>query len=332
MGHKVFVLSDSTTAYVKRFQIYTGASAAVEEHTSSEDQGATGRVVLGLVSGLEQHHPQLYVDNYYTSPKLFVELYNRGVGACGTAHYNRKHFPRDLVVPRSQEKGHYDYRASGPLLACCWVDSRPIYFLTTIYVARSSARLIPQVRRTDSDGNRVWVICPPLMPDYQMYMGGVDRGDQLIACYNLGRLSKKWWKRVFAYVLDTSILNAYILWKHARKDWSSSQMKRKGSFLSFKLELAEQLIGDYRKRASTGRPRTAVRETRLDTTLDHCPEYNDKTLECVVCNAVRQRRKLSRSQYRHETHFSCSLCNVRLCICKSRNCWKKYYHERNYTT
>ena len=106
-------------------------------------------------------------------------------------------------------------------------------------------------------------------------------------------------------------------------------MKKKGSFLPFRLDLAEQLIGNYHRK---GRPRTATREVRLDTTLDHCPEFNDKTLECVVCNAVRSKRNVGRSEYRHETHFSCSLCNVHLCICKSRNCWKKYHHQHDFTT
>ena len=109
-------------------------------------------------------------------------------------------------------------------------------------------------------------------------------------------------------------------------------MKRNGSYLRFKLELAEQLIGDYRKRAYKGRPRTTARETRLDTTLNHCPEYSEKLLECVVCNAVRQSKNLTRSQYRHETHLMCSLCGVHLCVAKGRNCWKKYHHEHDYTS
>ena len=330
-GIKVFVLSDATTGYVRRFQIYTGSASAIDEHTSADDLGATSRVVFGLLNGLEQYHPRLYVDNFYTSPKLFLRLYNKGVGACGTARYTRKYYPRDLVVPKSKEKGHYDYRASGPLLACCWVDSRPIYFLTTIHVAVASSS-VPKVKRTAPEGVRIWVVCPPLMPDYQRYMRGTDMGDQLLACYNLGRRSKKWWKRVFAYILDTSILNAYQLWKSPREHWSHRKMKHEGSFLRFKLELAEQLIGDYHGRANRGRPRTAARDVRLDTTLDHCPEFNDKKLECVVCNAVRCKRNVSRSEYRHETHFSCSLCNVHLCISKDRNCWKKYHHEHVYST
>ena len=54
--------------YVKRFQIYTGAGTAVEEHTTADDSGATARLVVGLVNGLEQNYPRLFVNNYFTSP------------------------------------------------------------------------------------------------------------------------------------------------------------------------------------------------------------------------------------------------------------------------
>ena len=91
----------------------------------------------------------------------------------------------------------YDYRSNGPLLAAVWFDRRFIYFLSTMHSAESSTPVT--VKRTNQDGSRNDVPCPPLLPDYQQYMRGVDRGDQLIGCYNVGRRSKKWWKRVFAH-------------------------------------------------------------------------------------------------------------------------------------
>jgi len=52
---------------------------------------------------------------------------------------------------------------------------------------------------------------PPLLPDYQQYMRGINRGDQLVGFYNVGRRSRKWWKRYFLYLLGCSLLNAYVL-------------------------------------------------------------------------------------------------------------------------
>ena len=46
-------------------------------------------------------------------------------------------------------------------------------------------------------------------------MRGIDRGDQLVALFNAGRRSRKWWKKVFYYILEVAILDAYILEGHS---------------------------------------------------------------------------------------------------------------------
>ena len=68
-----------------------------------------------------------------------------------------------------------------------------------------------RVKRCDTDGSCIFVQCPPLLPDYQAYMRGVDRGDQRRKYYNIGRRSKKWWKRLFGYSIEVSLLNVFVL-------------------------------------------------------------------------------------------------------------------------
>ena len=68
-------------------------------------------------------------------------------------------------------------------------------------------------------------------------MRGIDRGDQLMDYYNVGRRSKKWWKRVFAYLLEVSVLNAYILHK------PSNAGGKEQDYLNFHLGLAVELVG-----------------------------------------------------------------------------------------
>ena len=85
----------------------------------------------------------------------------------------------------------------------------PIYFITTMHRAETTEPCT--IRRRNQDGSRLDVPCPPLLPDYQQYMRGVDRGDQLVGFYNVGRRSRKWWKRCFSYLLECSLLNAYVL-------------------------------------------------------------------------------------------------------------------------
>ena len=81
-GIKVLVLADATNGYIRTFQIYTGK--ALED--AIVVLGLCTKVVLDLISGLEGSGLHLYTDNYYTSPSLYLHLYNCGINAYGTAH------------------------------------------------------------------------------------------------------------------------------------------------------------------------------------------------------------------------------------------------------
>ena len=85
---------------------------------------------------------------------------------------------------RGKERGWYDYLCSPPLLACVWKDKKLINFLSTMHNATGPASVL---RTVVSEGQvtREEVSCPLLL-DYQAYMRGVDRGDQLIGYY-IGR-------------------------------------------------------------------------------------------------------------------------------------------------
>ena len=177
--------------------------------------------------------------------------------------------------------GYYDYRSNGPLLATVWKDKRIVHFLSTIRVARCSVPVT--VKRREKYGSQKNVECLPLLPDYQKFMRGVDRGDQLMGYYNVGRRSKKWWKRVFSYLIEVSVLNAYVL--HTFSNGVQTE------FLHFRLELAIQLVGTFRKSSPLGgRPRSMEHQLllRLDSTKWHLPEVASHRRQCVVCCKVRE--------------------------------------------
>ena len=54
------------------------------------------RVVKDLLDGYQGLGHHLYVDNFYTSPKLFKDLLETGTLACGTVQSNRRGFPPEL--------------------------------------------------------------------------------------------------------------------------------------------------------------------------------------------------------------------------------------------
>ena len=106
--------------------------------------------MLELVKGIESVQHKLYMDNYYTSPHLFLILYDKNIGACGTMRTNRKYYPKDLTIsPSSVERGNSDHRCSPPLVAWVWKDRRIIKFLSYMHDATGPAT-VP--RTTVSEG------------------------------------------------------------------------------------------------------------------------------------------------------------------------------------
>ena len=90
---KLWVLADSQNGYVPAFDVYTGASDTVEH-------GLAYSVVMNLIDPYLDLGYRLYIDNYYTSPRLFADLYKRKTLACGTVRTNRRGLPSKQVGSR----------------------------------------------------------------------------------------------------------------------------------------------------------------------------------------------------------------------------------------
>ena len=80
-GVKFFILCDCKTKYILDFIVYTGADTDIEK---INNLGISGSIVMTLMKPYLGQGHILYVDNWYTSPQLFVELYNQNTGAVGT--------------------------------------------------------------------------------------------------------------------------------------------------------------------------------------------------------------------------------------------------------
>ena len=94
----MFVLCDATNGYIYRMQIYTGKNME-----SNLDVGLCSRVVLELMDVLEGH--EVYTNNYYTSPRLYMALYEDQNNACGTARTNRTGFPKSIIRRTREDRG-----------------------------------------------------------------------------------------------------------------------------------------------------------------------------------------------------------------------------------
>lgn len=84
-GMKGYMLCDSDNGYCLKFQLYTGKSSV-----RPSENGATYDLVMKLTRGYYGKGHILYCDNYYSSPRLFLDLWGLGMAATGTVRSNRK--------------------------------------------------------------------------------------------------------------------------------------------------------------------------------------------------------------------------------------------------
>ena len=98
-GIKVFVNSESKAGYVLTFQIYTG------KVTFAAPESVGHRVVLDLLGPYLGKGHWLFIDNYYTSPELLLDLLAKNTYVTGTVCQNRVNFPEVL---KSENKKNLD--------------------------------------------------------------------------------------------------------------------------------------------------------------------------------------------------------------------------------
>ena len=200
-GIKLWVCAESKTGYIYDFEVYTGQG-------DKSEHGLAYRVVMSMVNDFLESGRVVYVDNFYTSPALFEDLYHQGMYASGTCRTNRKHFPGYKLDEKVKNKGDAAFLYHGALTAGKWHDKRDVYFMSTFF--RGS---MENITRHSQQGTTETVSKPKIICDYNENMSGMDIADQLMVYYACGRRTLKWYKRVFWRLVEHVLVNAYIMFR-----------------------------------------------------------------------------------------------------------------------
>lgn len=168
-GLKAWVLADASNGYVWNWKLYTG-----KEEGSPSSLGLAHRVVLDLLDDnrLKNRGYQVYMDNFYSSPSLFRDLREQGFEACGTLRANRVGIPEDIRSAKLK-KGESLFSQDDTILFMKWRDKRDVLMLSTFH----DDTFIEKRRRTRHAEEGVEVIQKPkVVEEYNLHMGGVDKG------------------------------------------------------------------------------------------------------------------------------------------------------------
>lgn len=180
-------------------------------------------------------------------------------------------------------------------------------------------------------------------------MNGVDCADQLRCYYNTQRVHVKSWKPLWHFLLDSTIVNSYLL-HHCVPKQSNNQPRNHYSQREFRVKLASQLF-EFSERLC-GRPSSAKipLATRVHAAAprDHgyLEHIGDGVKACVPCllagrkasklakirkpllelsaNSVRPRGldKGKRRERAPRGLLGCRLCGIY--ICNHMGCWKEH--------
>jgi hypothetical protein len=246
-GIKVWCLCCSVTKFILNWEVYVGAENEKIQNLPVHACGSGAGVVTRLTEGWEGKWHTIVMDNFFTSPMLFENLFNRQFYAIGIARQGRIGFPSSLDLPEKGTRGALEVRVhrERKMAAIHWQDTKGVHFLSTHSDPVQRGGLV--VDRT-SAGRKVKVPTSPIQVAYACNMRGVDTQDQVRAQYTTQMSTKKWWHRLFFFCLDASFTNAYLMYKNMCIVVDKKPMDH----YTFLLEVCHDLMGiplpsDYAK-------------------------------------------------------------------------------------
>lgn len=311
-GYKLWVLADPGTGYTVRFSVYTGKRDQPGPHGLAFD------VVCQLCAEYLDQGYRIFMDNVYTSTRLFSHLIDRRTLACGTTRKDRRGFPGELKDTRWEKKarrGDVRWLRDSGILYLQWKDRRVVNMMSTIHTANMTVT----AKRREKRGNtwaQISVPKPLLIHDYNAGMLGVDKSDQMIGYYNVLMRSVRWWKTLFFHCIDIACVNSFILFQAHRASRSEiPELERKAEYdhLAFREELVRQIFNlDGAKPARTPPPPSTKR------TL-HKPEKAKRRRSCKLC--------YDRNKVELKTNCFCRTCDVHLCFTTTRNCFLQWHES-----
>ncbi|XP_033971680.1 piggyBac transposable element-derived protein 4-like [Trematomus bernacchii] len=305
-GYKLFVLADSSMAYTWNFFVYTGKSEFLS------GQGLSYSSVVDLLPfPLLGGGYTLFVDNFYTSPALFGDLFAKNIGCCGTIRKNRVGFPQTELndLPKKAERGDMRWIRRSKLLFIKWMDSREVTMCSTVHAAFSGQTVRRNVKRAGVWQTKI-VTVPDAVVDYNRSMGGVDVSDALIGYYSVLRKTMKWYKTFFYHFLDIAVVNSFILYKELHK--MRVDVMNPHTQKSFREQLCAELRGDVPAAPPPLPPSSQVcmpayygeDATALRRYCRRCSEAGNKTVK---------------------TPIYCTKCLIPLCLTSKKNCFKAWH-------
>lgn len=244
-GFKVWCLNNRL-GYLIQCEPYQGSSGSF-----NADIGLGGSVVSQLVEKIPDGNSyRLYVDNFFTSPRLLDHLKAMKISVTGTVRANRMEKCPLVEADKLKKdlRGSFDHRLdrNSGMLAVRWNDNSVVTVLSNCF----GIEPMTQVKRwSAAEKKHVQIPMPNMIAQYNRFMGGTDRMDQNIAKFRINIRIKKWWWALFCFGIDVSLQNAWQLYRI-----SEAAQHRQLTLAQFRRDVAMTYIMKYRATNEIGYP------------------------------------------------------------------------------
>lgn len=214
----------------------------------------------------------------------------------GTYQTNRKHSSKELAKVKHDCEFYGSFQVG--IISTKWIDTKEVCVLSNCHKPELGI-----AKRKNKSGDKIEVMCPKMITDYNRYMAGTDRCDQMATMYMYDRKSNKWWKKVTMRLFRIAILNTWII--------ISELKKKKEPLINLLDELALEMISDSvlhltpekQNRRKVGRP-TNREKMIFDPIGQHLPVHTNQRRRCVGCAKLKKDRRV---------HFICRACDEAYC-------------------
>ncbi|KAK6323770.1 hypothetical protein J4Q44_G00061090 [Coregonus suidteri] len=265
-----------------------------------------------LKSKVPRYH--VYLDNYFSSPKLFKDLFDMKMGACGTMREGRQGFPRaeENALTKKSPRGSLRWIREGSLLFVKWKDAREVSMGTTIHQAYGGEKINRKHKNKDGKWSHESIPVPTPILEYNKNMGGVDLSDQLITYFSAHRKTMKWYRTLFYHFVDIATTNSYIIHKDLCKVNKMQPMTHKEFTQALVAQLCEVSIETQSKPKNTGHTPVPIKPV-----ADKSKRSSAGRKRCELCK---------KSGHSKDTPWKCNECGVPLCVIPDRNCFHDWHN------
>jgi len=173
-----------------------------DSHFATDDMTSTHATVRHWTCRVEGLGHKLFMDNFFSSPRIFYDLLRRKIHSWGTVRPNRKDMPSDFGTKKTEiDKGRHKGEDQGKFDRVSLEG----------HTRRLHANMDPPPEEGNFCDDSKRDLKPHIVAWYNRHMGYIDISDRMANRYSMYQRTFRWTTKLFFHLLDLTVLNSWIL-------------------------------------------------------------------------------------------------------------------------